>query len=41
MPTITGNEEMKGNAKCKHSRFEPLFEFGTLVGNAQGLSMAR
>jgi len=23
MSTITRNEEMKGNAKCKNSRFEP------------------
>ena len=23
MSTITCNEEMKGNAKCKNSRFEP------------------
>jgi len=22
---ITCNEEMKGNVKCKNSRFEPLF----------------
>jgi len=25
MSTITSNEEMKGNAKCKNSRFEPPF----------------
>ena len=25
MSTITCNEEMKGNAKCKNSRFEPPF----------------
>ena len=25
MPTITCNEEMKGNAKCKNFRFEPPF----------------
>jgi len=25
MPTINCNEEMKGNAKCKNSRFEPPF----------------
>jgi len=37
--TITCNEEMKGNAKCKNFRFEP--PFGGLRGNAQGLSMAR
>jgi len=29
--TITCNEEMKGNAKCKNSRFEP--PFGGLRGN--------
>jgi len=38
--TITCNEDMKGNAKCKNSRFEP--PFGALRGNAQGSSsMAR
>jgi len=37
--TITCNEEMKGNAKCKHFRFEPAF--GGLRGNAQSSSMAR
>jgi len=37
--TITCNEEMKGNAKCKNSCFEP--PFGGLRGNAQGSSMAR
>jgi len=37
--TITCNEEMKGNAKCKNSRFEP--PFGGLRGNAQDSSMAR
>ena len=37
--TITCNEEMKGNAKCKNSRFEP--SFGNLGGNAQGSSTAR
>jgi len=37
--TITCNEDMKGNAKCKNLRFEP--PFGGLKGNAQGLSMAR
>jgi len=26
MSTITCNEEMKGNAECKNSRFEPPFE---------------
>jgi len=25
MSTITCSEEMKGNAKCKNSRFEPPF----------------
>jgi len=30
--TITGNEDMKGNAKCKNSRFKPP---------CGGLSMAR
>ena len=39
MSTITCNEEMKGNAKYKNSRFEP--PFGGLRGNAQGSSMAR
>ena len=34
MSTITCNEEMKGNAKCKNSRFQP--PFGGLSGNAQG-----
>ena len=34
--TITCNEGMKGNAKCKNSRFEP--PFGGLQGNAQGSS---
>ena len=37
--TITCNEEMKGNAKCKNSRFEPPVE--GLRGNAQGSPMAR
>ena len=27
MSTITCNEEMKGNAKCKISRFEPPFGY--------------
>jgi len=36
MSTITCNEEMTGNAKCKYFRFEP--PFGGL--NAQGSSMA-
>jgi len=39
MSTITCNEEVKSNAKCKNSRFEP--PFWELRGNAQGLSMAR
>jgi len=39
MSTITCNEEMKGNAKCKHSRFEPPFE--GLTCNAQGSFVAR
>jgi len=30
---------MRGNVKCKNSRFEP--PFGGLMGNAQGSSMAR
>ena len=37
--TITCNEDMKGNAKCKNVIFEP--PFGGLRDNAQGLSMAR
>ena len=36
---ITCKEEIKGNAKCKNSCFEP--PFGGLRGNAQGSSMAR
>jgi len=39
MSTIICNEEMKGKAKCKNSRFEP--HFGGLRGNSQGSSMAR
>ena len=39
MSTITCNKVMKGNAKCKNSRFEP--PFGGLRGNAQDSSMAR
>jgi len=39
MSTITCNEEMKGNAKCKNSRFEP--PFGALRGNVHGSSMTR
>ena len=34
MSMITCNEEMKGNAKCKNSSFEP--HFGGLRDNAQG-----
>jgi len=37
--TITCNKEMKGNAKCKNSRFEP--PFWGLRGNAQGSFIAR
>jgi len=37
--TITCNEDMKGIAKCKNSRFEPPFR--GLRGNAQDSSMAR
>jgi len=37
MSTITCNEDMKGNTKCKNFRFEP--PFGELWGNAQGSSM--
>ena len=33
MSTITCNKEMKGNAKCKNSHFEP--PFGGLRGNAR------
>ena len=36
--TIICKEDMKGNAKCKYSRFEPPFG---IRGNAQGSSMAR
>jgi len=32
--TITCNEVMKGNAKCKNSRLEP--PFGELRGNVKG-----
>ena len=39
MSTITCNEEMKSNAKCKNFRFEP--PFGGLRGNVHGSSMAR
>jgi len=38
MSTITSNKEMKGNAKCQNSSFEP--PFGGLRGNAQDSSMA-
>jgi len=37
--TITCNEDMKNNTKCKKSPFEP--PFGVLRGNARGSSMAR
>jgi len=37
--TITCNEDIKGNAKCKNPRFEPPCE--GLRGNAQSSSMAR
>ena len=36
--TITCNEDIKGNTKCKNSRFEP--PFGGLRSNAQSLSKA-
>jgi len=36
---MSNPHSMKGNAKCKNSRFEP--PFGGLRGNAQGSSMAR
>jgi len=39
MSTITCNEEMNGNAKCKNFCFEP--PFGALRGNVHGSSMAR
>ena len=35
MSTITCNEELKGNAKCKNSRFEP--PFGRLRGNVYSI----
>jgi len=38
MSTITCNEEIKGEAKCKNCRFEP--HFGGLRGNVHGSSMA-
>jgi len=34
--TITCNKEMKGNAKCKDSRFEP--PFGGLRGNTSSVA---
>jgi len=37
--TNTSNKDMKGNAKCKNSRFEPPFR--GLRSNVQGSSMAR
>jgi len=38
--TITGNEDMKGNAEiCKNSRFDPSFR--GLKGNVHGSSMSR
>jgi len=37
--TVTGNKDMKGNAKCKNSRFEP--PFGGLRGSAHGSSVAQ
>jgi len=39
MSTITCNEEMKGHAKCKNSRFE--LSCGSLRRNVHGSSMAR
>jgi len=39
MPTINCNEKMKGNAKCKNSRFEP--PFGGIRDNAQISSIAQ
>jgi len=39
MFTITCNEEIKGNTKCKNSRFEQ--PFGGLRGNSHGSSIAR
>jgi len=38
MSTITCNEDMKGNAKCNNSRFEP--PLGGLRGNVHSSSMA-
>jgi len=39
MSTITCNDEIKGNVKCKNSRFEP--PFGGLRGNVYSSCMAR
>ena len=39
MSTITCNQELKGNAKCKNVCFEP--PFGGLRGNVHSSSMAR
>ena len=39
--TITCNKDMKGNQKCKNSRFEPPFRGLTGNRNAQGSSTAR
>jgi len=39
--TISCNNEMKGFAKCKNSRFEPPFGGLRPKDNAQGSSMAR
>ena len=39
MSTITCNEEMKGNVKCRNFRFET--PFGGLRGNVHGSSIAR
>jgi len=36
LSTMTCNEKVTGNAKCKNSRFEP--PFGGLRGNAEGSS---
>jgi len=38
MSTITCNEEMEGNAKCKNSAFEP--PIAGLRGNVRGSSKA-
>jgi len=39
--TTTCNQDVKGNAKCKNSRFEPPFEFRGIRGNVHGSSVAR